>query len=87
MRALARRFAPLTEMVNKAVCVCRGAGAKPVWPWWSGISATEGTGDRCWQSLSRRCDFEHTPRLFKRTMGWTKPRTTTRRRPIGGLGW
>jgi hypothetical protein len=30
--------------------------------------------DRCWQSFLRRFDIEHTFRLFKQTLGWTKPR-------------
>ncbi|GAA2195984.1 hypothetical protein GCM10009787_28330 [Streptomyces bangladeshensis] len=47
---------------------------KPVWLWWSRISATEADVDRCWQSFLRRFDIEHTFRLFKQTLGWTKPR-------------
>lgn len=29
---------------------------------------------RCWQSFPRRFDIEHVFRLFKQTLGWTKPR-------------
>jgi hypothetical protein len=51
-----------------------GGVNKPVWPWWSGIGATAADVDRCWQSFLRRFDLEHTFRLFKQTLGWTKPR-------------
>ncbi|ANH95708.1 hypothetical protein A8713_27565 [Streptomyces sp. SAT1] len=51
-----------------------GGVNKPVWLWWSRIGATEADVDRCWQSFFRRFDIEHTFRLFKQTLGWTKPR-------------
>ncbi len=51
-----------------------GGVNKPVWPWWSGTGATEADIDRCWQSFLRRFDIEHTLRLLKRTLGWTRPR-------------
>lgn len=51
-----------------------GGVNKPVWLWWSRTSATEADVDRCWQSFLRRFDIEHTFRLFKQTLGWTKPR-------------
>jgi hypothetical protein len=51
-----------------------GGVNKPVWLWWSGTAATAGDVDRCWQSFLRRLDLEHTFRLFKQTLGWTKPR-------------
>ncbi|MEU9117954.1 NF041680 family putative transposase [Streptomyces sp. NPDC048483] len=51
-----------------------GGVNKPVWLWWSGTAATEADVDRCWQSFLRRFDLEHTFRLFKQTLGWTKPR-------------
>ena len=50
------------------------AANKPVWLWWSGTSATKADVDRCWQSFLRRFDIERTFRLFKQTLGWTKPR-------------
>ncbi|MEQ6028316.1 NF041680 family putative transposase [Streptomyces salinarius] len=50
---------------------------KPVWLWWSETGATEVEVDRCWQSFHRRFDIEHTFRLFKQTLGWTKPRLCT----------
>lgn len=51
-----------------------GGVNKPVWLWWSGTGAAEVDVDRCWQSFLRRFDIEHTFRLFKQTLGWTKPR-------------
>jgi hypothetical protein len=51
-----------------------GGVNKPVWLWWSGTGATTDDVDRCWQSFLRRFDLEHTFRLFKQTLGWTKPR-------------
>lgn len=51
-----------------------GGVNKPVWLWWSGTAATKADVDRCWQSFLRRFDLEHTFRLFKQTLGWTKPR-------------
>ncbi|MFE5159582.1 NF041680 family putative transposase [Streptomyces sp. NPDC056697] len=51
-----------------------GGVNKLVWLWWSGTGATEADVDRCWQSFLRRFDLEHTFRLFKQTLGWTKPR-------------
>ncbi|WP_243719798.1 hypothetical protein [Actinomadura sp. KC06] len=51
-----------------------GGVNKPVWLWWSGTDATAADVDRCWQSFLRRFDIEHTFRLFKQTLGWTKPR-------------
>lgn len=51
-----------------------GGMNKPVWLWWSGTDATAGDVDRCWQSFLRRLDLEHTFRLFKQTLEWTKPR-------------
>lgn len=51
-----------------------GGVNKPVWLWWSKTGATPDDVDRCWQSFLRRFDVEHTFRLFKQTLGWTKPR-------------
>ncbi|GAU71289.1 Clp family protein [Streptomyces sp. NBRC 110611] len=47
---------------------------KLVWLWWSGTGATAADVDRCWQSFLRRFDIEHTFRMLKQTLGWTKPR-------------
>lgn len=55
--------------------------AKPVWLWSSATGeniddldelAAEVT--RCWQAYLRRFDEEHTFRLFKQTLGWTRPK-------------
>lgn len=51
-----------------------GGVNKPVWLWWSGTGASTADVDRCWQCFLRRFDLEHTFRLFKQTLGWTKPR-------------
>ncbi|MFI6937433.1 hypothetical protein [Streptomyces sp. NPDC050287] len=67
---------PIIEgtVIRLAVEKLPGGGAnKPVWLWWSGTGATTDDVDRCWQSFLRRFDLEHTFRLFKQTLGWTKP--------------
>jgi DDE superfamily endonuclease len=51
-----------------------GGDPKPVWLWWSGVDATAPDVDRLWQAFLRRFDIEHTFRLLKTTLGWTKPR-------------
>ncbi len=48
--------------------------APPVWLWSSKTGGTEADVDRAWQAFLRRFDLEHTFRLFKQTLGWTKPR-------------
>ncbi|MDX2565414.1 transposase, partial [Streptomyces sp. TX20-6-3] len=50
---------------------------KPVWLWWSRISATATDVDRLWQSFLRRFDLEHTFRMIKQTLGWTRPKLRT----------
>ncbi|WP_329492797.1 NF041680 family putative transposase [Kitasatospora herbaricolor] len=47
---------------------------KPVWLWPSRTGATAEDIDRSWQSFLRRFDLEHTFRLFKQTLGWTRPK-------------
>ncbi len=51
-----------------------GGVDKPVWLWWSGAGARPEDVDRCWQAFLRRFDVEHTFRLLKQTLGWTRPR-------------
>ncbi|PVC76683.1 NF041680 family putative transposase [Streptomyces sp. CS081A] len=51
-----------------------GGVNRPVWLWWSGTGARSEDVDRCWQSFLRRFDVEHTFRLLKQTLGWTKPK-------------
>lgn len=48
---------------------------KPVWLWSSAIGLDASDVDRLWQAYLRRFDLEHMFRLFKQTLGWTKPRT------------
>lgn len=47
---------------------------KPVWLWCSAVNLNSSDVDRLWQFYLRRFDVEHTFRLFKQTLGWTKPR-------------
>ncbi|MFE3206526.1 NF041680 family putative transposase [Embleya sp. NPDC059237] len=50
---------------------------KPVWLWSSKTGGTAIDVDRHWRSYLRRFDLEHTFRLFKQTLGWTRPRIRT----------
>jgi hypothetical protein len=50
---------------------------KPVWLWTSITAATAADVDRSWQTYLRRFDLEHTFRLFKQTLGWTRPKIRT----------
>jgi len=50
------------------------ASPKPMWLWWSRTTAAPSDVDRCWQLFLRRFDLEHTVRMFKQTLGWTRPR-------------
>jgi DDE superfamily endonuclease len=47
---------------------------KPVWLWSSVTDASAEMIDLLWQVFLRRFDLEHTFRLFKQTLGWTRPR-------------
>ncbi|MCA2219591.1 transposase [Wangella sp. NEAU-J3] len=51
-----------------------GATAKPVWLWWSHPTATTSEVDLAWQAFLRRFDIEHTFRMLKQTLGWTRPK-------------
>lgn len=51
-----------------------GGVNKPVWLWWSRTGARPEDVDRCWQAFLRRFDVEHTFRLLKQTLGWTRPK-------------
>jgi hypothetical protein len=57
---------------------------KPVWLWTSTTDATTADVDRWWQAFLRRFDLEHTFRMFKQTLGWTRPRL---RDPAAGDRW
>jgi DDE superfamily endonuclease len=50
---------------------------KPVWLWTSATGANPTDVDRWWQAFLRRFDLEHTFRMFKQTLGWTRPRIRT----------
>jgi hypothetical protein len=50
---------------------------KPVWLWHSRAALAPAQLDRLWQAFLRRFDLEHTFRLFKQTLGWTRPRVRT----------
>jgi hypothetical protein len=47
---------------------------KPVWLWHSATGLAPTEVDRLWRAFLRRFDLEHTFRLFKQTLGWTRPR-------------
>jgi hypothetical protein len=47
---------------------------KPVWLWTSAVGLNAAAVDRIWQAYLRRFDVEHTFRMIKQTLGWTKPR-------------
>lgn len=46
---------------------------KPVWLWASTTAATETDVDHWWAMFLRRFDLEHTFRMLKQTLGWTRP--------------
>jgi hypothetical protein len=50
---------------------------KPVWLWCSATGATAAEVDSWWQAFLRRFDIEHTFRLFKQVLGWTRPKIRT----------
>jgi len=47
---------------------------RPVWLWASMTGTDTATVDRLWQAYLRRFDLEHTFRMLKQTLGWTRPR-------------
>ncbi|MGP4017465.1 NF041680 family putative transposase [Saccharopolyspora sp. 5N708] len=49
----------------------------PVWLWSSATGADAQLIDLLWQAFLRRFDLEHTFRLFKQTLGWTRPKLRT----------
>jgi hypothetical protein len=46
---------------------------KPVWLWSSTTNATSTDIDHWWAMFLRRFDLEHTFRMLKQTLGWTRP--------------
>ncbi|MFG2483538.1 transposase [Streptomyces virginiae] len=68
---------PIIEgtVIRLAVAKLPSAGVnRPVWLWWSRTGAEPEDVDRCWQAFLRRFGVEHTFRLHKQTLGWTRPR-------------
>ncbi|WP_331739828.1 transposase (plasmid) [Streptomyces goshikiensis] len=68
---------PIIEgtVIRLAVAKLPSGGVnKPVWLWWSGTGGRPADVDRCWQAFLRRFDVEHTFRLLKQTLGWTRLR-------------
>jgi hypothetical protein len=57
---------------------------QPIWLWSSHTGLTPSQVDRLWQAYLRRFDLEHTFRLFKQTLGWTKPKL---RNPAAADRW
>jgi hypothetical protein len=51
-----------------------GQNPKPIWLWCSTPDLTAAQADLLWQAYLRRFDLEHTFRLLKQTLGWTRPR-------------
>ncbi|MFE9695219.1 NF041680 family putative transposase [Micromonospora sp. NPDC005806] len=51
-----------------------GHNPKPIWLWCSTPDLTAAQVDLLWQAYLRRFDLEHTFRLLKQTLGWTRPR-------------
>ncbi|WP_406385426.1 NF041680 family putative transposase [Streptomyces sp. NBC_01618] len=47
---------------------------KPVWLWSSAPGVDGAHLDRIWRTFLRRFDLEHTFRLMKQTLGWTRPK-------------
>jgi len=45
----------------------------PVWLWCSTTNATGDEVDHYWSAYLRRFDLEHTFRMLKQTLGWTRP--------------
>jgi len=48
--------------------------APPIWLWSSATGASPDDIDFVWSCYLRRFDLEHTFRLFKQSLGWTRPR-------------
>lgn len=51
-----------------------GGACKPLWLWFSATALTSEQVDQLWQAYLRRFDIEHTFRMLKQTLGWTRPR-------------
>ncbi|WP_315903481.1 NF041680 family putative transposase [Streptomyces violarus] len=51
-----------------------GRDPLPVWLWSSKTGMTSDDVDLRWQAFLRRFDLEHTFRMIKQTLGWTRPK-------------
>ena len=47
---------------------------EPLWLWSSRAATSADQVDRAWQAFLRRFDLEHTFRLLKQVLGWTRPK-------------
>jgi hypothetical protein len=54
-----------------------GGDPLPVWLWSSKTGMTAADVDLRWQAFLRRFDIEHTFRMIKQTLGWTRPKLRT----------
>ncbi|MFF3557847.1 NF041680 family putative transposase [Streptomyces tsukubensis] len=61
-----------------------GGDPLPLWLWSSATGLTSEDIDVRWQAFLRRFDLEHTFRLMKQTLGWTRPKLRT---PEAGDRW
>ena len=54
-----------------------GGDPLPLWLWSSAAGLTGADVDLRWQAFLRRFDLEHTFRMIKQTLGWTRPKLRT----------
>ncbi|MGW4649077.1 NF041680 family putative transposase [Kitasatospora sp. NPDC004289] len=54
-----------------------GGDPLPLWLWSSATGMSAGDVDLRWQAFPRRFDLEHTFRMIKQTLGWTRPKLRT----------
>lgn len=54
-----------------------GGDPLPLWLWSSATGMTGHDVDLRWQAFLRRFDLEHTFRMIKQTLGWTRPKLRT----------
>jgi len=75
-----RGVLPIVEgtVINVTVDRLPGDRApKPLWLWSGQPDAATADLDLLWRAYLRRFDLEHTFRLCKQTLGWTRPRVRT----------
>lgn len=61
-----------------------GGDPLPLWLWSSATGMTGTDVDLRWQAFLRRFDLEHTFRMIKQTLGWTRPKLRT---PEAAVRW